>query len=349
MQVDRKELRDILAALRPGLNRKEFVQQTCHFMFFKDKIAVYNDKICITHPFESEEEFSVKGEEFFRLIDGITDDELELTIKNSKLKINSDSTSSSIILLAEDQNTVSSKIKELEENMSKWKPLPSNFTEALSLCSFAASPDLSRGVKACVCFVGDTCYASDGQRGSIYQMDAELKDIFNIPAKSAMELSKFPVTEYCLSNKWLCFKTEDDVLFSCSPIEGSFPYVQLAKFFNDLENLPVIELPQELKSIINEVLILASTDDNVSSGKVISILLEEGKLYVKAENSLGFVKKTIAVDFEEDDPVHLLINSNFLSQILDISVEMYVAEKYIFFANKNFRHLMIKMNSEKEE
>ena len=33
-----------------------------------DKIAVYNDKISITHPYESEEKFSVKGEEFFKLI-----------------------------------------------------------------------------------------------------------------------------------------------------------------------------------------------------------------------------------------------------------------------------------------
>ena len=54
MKIDRKELRNILAAIKPGLGKKEFVNQTCHFMFFPDKIATFNERICIMHPFKKE-------------------------------------------------------------------------------------------------------------------------------------------------------------------------------------------------------------------------------------------------------------------------------------------------------
>lgn len=347
MNVNRKELVNILSALRPGLNKKELIQQSSHFIFFKDKIAVYNDKICITHPYKSELEFSVKGEEFYQLLNGISDDELEFSIKEQKIKIKSESTKSTMALLAEDQKTVSSKIKLLEENMGKWHPLPNNFTEALALCYFSASPDLTMGVKACICIIKDMCYATDGYRACSYKMDIPIKYNFNIPAKSALELTKFPVTEYCFSgDKWLCFKTEEGVIFSCSIIEGEFPVDKCENIFSEVKNLFVVELPPEVKQLINEVLILASDDSH--TGKSISITLEENMLYVKAENELGFVEKNTEIDYEEES-ISIFTNSNFFLQILERSCEMYIGKNTLFFAIPNFLHVMMKSNVPKKE
>ena len=345
MKIDRKELCDILGMLRPGLHKKENVQQSCHFIFLNNKIAVYNDKISITHPFECEEQFSVKGEEFFRLINGITDKEIDVTLKNSKIKIKSKNTSANMATLSEDQNVISEKINTLEKGMKKWKPLPPDFCEAISLCGFSASSDLSTGIRSCVCIVGDKCYSVDGFRGSSYTFKEEIEDILNIPIIAAIELMKFPVTKYCFSNNWICFKTEDDVVFSCASIDGDFPVDKLETVFNEIENLSVVELPSELKQTVEEVLMLAS-DDETRAGKLVSIILEEGTLTVTANNDLGSVKKVIDVDFEEE-PITMMINSTFLSQILNKSVEMYVGEKWLFFAMPDFRHTMAKLEMPK--
>lgn len=346
MKINRKELCNILSMLRPGLHKKENVQQSCHFIFLDNKIAVYNDKISITHPFECEEQFSVKGEEFFRLINGITDESIDVTLKDSKIKIKSKNTSANMATLSEDQNVISAKINTLEENMKKWKPLPPDFTEAISLCGFSASSDLSTGIRSCVCIIGDKCYSVDGSRGSSYTFKEEVEDILNIPIIAAIELIKFPITEYCFSNNWLCFKTEDDVIFSCASIDGDFPAEKLETVFSQFEDLPVIELPSELKQTVEEVLMLAS-DDETRAGKLISIVLEEGTLTVTANNDLGSVEKVIDVDFEEE-PITMTINSTFLSQILSKSVEMYVSEKWVFFAMPDFRHAMAKLETPKK-
>lgn len=339
MKVNRKELVDILSALRPGLEKKEIVQQTCHFIFFKDEIAVYNGSVCISFPFESETEFSVKGEEFFRLINGIPDEEIDLIIKNKTIQVLSENTSSKMALLSEELNILPEKIKLLEEKMSKWKVLPTNFLEALSLCYFSASPDLTKGVKACVCLLGDKCYATDTYRASLYEMNSVVEDDFNIPARTVMELIKFPVIEYCLSNNWLCFRTEEGLIFSCSHIEGQLPIDKIDKLLEELETLSVTEIPQELKQTITEVMMLASDDSHI--GKNILISLGENKLLVKAQNELGYVEKNIEVDYE-NDPLAFATNSNFILQILEKSNEMYVGEKSLFFAIPNFKHVMMK-------
>jgi DNA polymerase III sliding clamp (beta) subunit (PCNA family) len=336
MEINKKELQNILSLLRPGLNKKELAEQSSHFIFFKDKIAVFNDKFCITHPFESEDVFSIKGEEFYRLISGISEDEITLTVVDTKIKIKSKSTSSTMSLLEEDRQSISEKIEMLEKRMGKWKPLPSDFITALSLCGFTTSTDLTQGVRACVCFNDNLCCSSDGYRVSKYEISQSLPEI-NIPYKSAAELSKFPVIEYCFSDKWACFRTEENVIFSCSLITGDFPFEKAVSFFDELANLSVIELPVDLKQTIDETLMLA-VDDSSFAGKVVFLHFENNQLSVLASNDLGNVSKTIECDYEEE-PIDLEINSNFLSQILNKSTEMYIGTK-IFFVTPDFQYLM---------
>jgi DNA polymerase III sliding clamp (beta) subunit (PCNA family) len=341
MEVNKKELQNILSLLRPGLNKKELAEQSSHFIFFKDKIAVFNDKICITHPFESEDVFSIKGDEFYRLISGISDDTVTLTVVDNKIKIKSKGTSSTMSLLQEDQQSISEKIEVLEKRMKPPKPLPPDFTTALSLCGFTASSDLTQGVRACVCIKDNLCCSTDGYRASKYELSEPLEDVLHIPAKSALELSKFPVVEYCFSDKWACFKTEEGVIFSCSLISGEFPFEKAVSFFDELDGLTTIELPSELKQVVDETLMLAS-EDSAHSGKIVTLHFENNELNVSANNNLGNVSKMIEMDFEEE-PIDLEINSNFLSQILNKSTEMYVGDK-IFFITPEFQYLMTKRN-----
>jgi DNA polymerase III sliding clamp (beta) subunit (PCNA family) len=175
----------------------------------------------------------------------------------------------------------------------------------------------------------------------MYLLSVPMEDELHIPAKSAMELSKFPVTEYCFSNKWVCFKTDDDVIFSCSVIDGDFPYEKLQNFFKEMTDLPIIELPSELKQTIDETLMLAS-NDSITSGKVINLHFEKNELTVSASNDLGEVTKTLGIDFEEE-PIDVTINASLISQIINKATEFSIGENKVFFANPEFQHLMVKI------
>ncbi len=53
MQIKREELMDVLVRVKPGLANSEIIEQSTHFIFDKDTIRTYNDKITITHSFKS--------------------------------------------------------------------------------------------------------------------------------------------------------------------------------------------------------------------------------------------------------------------------------------------------------
>ena len=339
MKVNREELRNILAALKPGLAKREFVAQACHFIFSKTDVTTFNDKVCISCPYETDEAFSVKGEEYFRLIDGIKDPEINISVVENKVKVRSKTTTASMTTIADDQNTLPEVINTLKKGMKDWKPLPKTFTEGVSLCAFSTSSDLTRGVNACVNIKGDGCFSLDTARSSMFTMDGEIEDELFIVGKEAMELAKFPVVEYCTDGRWGHFRTADDITFSCSLLKGSFPLEKMIETFDRMGDMPHIEFPPDLKEVVNSVIILAS-DILDKSGKFVKIKIEDGEILVKAENELGWAEKTIRTKYK-GETLNISINANFLSQILDKSTGLTCEGKKIHFSSGSFQHLVM--------
>jgi len=348
MKTDRKELRDKLAALKPGLAKREFVAQATHFIFFDNLICTFNDKILITIPFECNIQFSVKGEEFFRLIDGITDKEIIIELKNNKIKVRSKTTTSSMATIGEDQNNLPALIKKMLENMDEWQPVPENFLDGVSLCAFSASPDLSSGVRACVAVVGNKCYATDGNRISQYTMSSEINENdFNIFSKEAMELSKFPVIEYCMQGKWLHFRTEDGVTFSTSFIQGDLPINKIKALFSNIQDFPSLELPGDLKATLDNVTMLAA-DMSDRTGKASFLHIEDNEITVKASNDLGWVEKSLKCKYS-GDPIDIGINNRFLSQILQKSTKLSWFKTALYFSSGDFLHVLMQISKPEPE
>jgi DNA polymerase III sliding clamp (beta) subunit (PCNA family) len=286
--------------------------------------------------------FSVKGEEFFRLIDGITDDTLNIELKEGKIKVRSKTTTSSMATVMEDQNTLPEIIETVMSSMGDWKPLPKSFLDGVSLCAFSASPDLSAGVKACVAIKDNLCYATDGARVSRFLMEDIIEEEnFNIFSKEAMELAKFPVIEYCIHTKWGHFRTEDGVTFSTSFIQGELPTKKIDSIFKDIDSYPSIELPSELKSVLDNVTMLAS-DLTDKSGRATYLHIEDNEITVKASNDLGWVEKTLRCKYD-GEAIDIGINNRFLSQILQKSTTLAWNEKTLFFSSGEFFHALMQL------
>lgn len=342
MKVNRIELRNILTAVRPGLALREFQEQTCHFVFSKTEISTFNGKVCITHPYKTDDAFSVKGEEFFRLIDGIPDDEINLALIKNKVQIRSKTTTASMAILAEEQATVPAMIAEARAGIDEWKSLPSNFTEGASLCSFSCCPDLTRGIDACVMFEGPYVASKDTARACLFTLSKDFDDSIFIAAKEAMELSKFPVTEFCADEKWGHFKTEDNVIFTCRILKGNFPLEKMISVYAEMGDLPRLDFPSELKQVVESTAILAGMSSD-QSGKYVKITIKDGEMIIRAENELGVIEKSLLTKYE-GDPIDVDINYKFLSQILDKATSVSFKGNMVHFLSGSFQHVIATMN-----
>jgi hypothetical protein len=359
MKVNRVELRDKLSLLKPGLGKKEVNPQETHFLFLDGIIATFNGQVLLTAPFTEEiGNFSVKAEEFFRLVDGISDDTIDIVYKDYRLKLKSKSTSASMVTYKPKEDgiaktlgindTTEAKIKAVRKMQKDWKKVPDELIPGMHLCSFAASLDLSSAIRACVCVAGDHIFASDNARvsrfilpeGSIEEQD------FNIQARFVQELAKLPITEYCMTNsRWVHFRTEDGTSFSCGVIEGELTGT-VDDIFDGMEDMDYQTLPDDLSETLNSVVMLAS-DLNDQRGRKTLIKIKSGKITIKADNEIGDVEKTIPFDFEGEG-VSFYINNNFLTQILKHSTTVAWDFPNLYFSSGNFSHFMLMLNEDGE-
>lgn len=332
--VKRSELLDVLNKIKPGLAKKAVVEQSTHFMFLGKDVATFSDQIAIIHPFETAVPFSVKGEEFYKLISGITDDDLDFSLKEGKLTIKSKSTKAGMSTIVDNKDKVDKLVKILKKEMTDWITIPNNFLQGLYLAMFSAAKDLSQGTLSCIYVNGRNILSSDSLRASWFEIDEEVSP-FLIPAKDVNELIKFTdIKEYCQSDNWIHFRTENDVTFSIRKVLGVFK--DLRKKF-DVEG-ESISLPEGLKEVTDSIIFLSEGDIEVN--KIISVTIESGKITCKAEKETGWVEKTIDFSDYEGEDLTFLINPIFLSQILSKSTNMTLTENVALFSNENFNHIV---------
>jgi DNA polymerase III sliding clamp (beta) subunit (PCNA family) len=338
MKVNRKELVRILDAVQPGIAKKEIVEQSTHYVFAQNEIATFSDAIMVTHPYECELEFSVKAEDFYKILTKIEDEEVELTLVKDTLNIKAKKTKAGLSTIVGETAMVTHLIEHLREAMGAkkfWKALPKDFTTGVHLCSFSASKDLTTGVKACCAVKGNMIYTTDNIRASMYEMEEEIPDIM-LTSNGINELIRYRITEYGMSENWAHFKTPDGVTFNCKTMRGDYPFEPIEMLFGNGCD-PIIAFPAEMTDTVESVIALASGD--VISDKAITISVTKNKITCKAEKERGWVTKTVDVEYD-GEPFTFLINPTFFSQILKQATDFAIQNGRGLFTSEKFQHVL---------
>ena len=333
-KIQKDELLTMLQKLKPGLAQKGIVEQSTHFMFLGKDIATFSDQIAVIHPFQTNSSFSVKGDEFYRIISGADEGELTFSLENNQLTIECEGTSAGMPTLIDDKDKVDKLVTMLKKEMKDWIALPDDFLQCCYLTMFSAAKDLSMGTLSCLFITGENIFSSDSIRASWSVMSEEMPE-FLIPVKDVQELVKFPnLAYYCMSDNWVHFKTEDGVTFSVKKVLGTFKNLT-KRFAVEGESL---EFPKELKEVLNSITFLA--DGDVDLNKVISIKIAKNKIICKAEKNTGWIEKKL--DFKyKGAPLSFLINPIFLSQVLDKTTSLTIAPHAVLFQAEAFFHIIM--------
>jgi len=331
MKINKNELLKVLSAVRPGIAKKDIVEQATHFIFTGNEVITYNDRICISHPFKTDFQCSVKGEEFYKLISSITDDDIEIKVDDKQITVKADKVRSGLSTLVE--SGVVELIDLLGIDKQEWKKLPKGFNQGIFLCMFSASKDISQTYLSCVATRGNALFSSDNFRVSLYELEDELPE-FLIPAISVIELSKFDVEKYSLADSWIHFKTKENVIFSSRIVVAEYP--DISGFF-EIEKGTKINFPKELKSVVEAVSIMAEGDLDLN--KKIDIKITKGKMTCRGEKDRGWVERDCDIDYKGKE-IEFSINPIFFGQILDKATTMVLSEDRALFESDFFKHIM---------
>ena len=331
MKIKRAELIKILEAVSPAIGKKDMQEQISGFFFTGDDIVTYNEQLCIRYPFASDFVCAVEADKFYKILKGVEEESISITIGDSSLSVVSNKTEAKLSVSL-DNASIEETMKSISTTKLMWEELPEDFIKALSLCLFSVSTDVAQGVLTCI-YIGDgKLFSSDNYRISMYELEGIDTSIL-LPLSSAKELTKFDVKEYSLADSWVHFRTADNVVFSSRVIKEEYP--DCAHYFK-LEGGDRLRMPKDLKEAVDAVTLFAEGE---IVDKEIKVSFQEDAIFCIGESKHGWVKKKVPIQYKRKD-ISFNINPVFFSQILNNITSVLLTKEKALFKSGNFKHIL---------
>lgn len=335
--MQKQELLKALEAVKPGLASKEMIEQTTSFAFMENRVVTFNDEVSVFYPIDIGITGAVRAEEFYSLLNKIRtkkDDAIELIQKENEIRVVGKKITAGIKL----QSEINLPLDEVDEVDDKWNLVPKELMNALKLCVFSASKDMSRPILTCLCCdkTNEAVYASDSYRVAKASVP-KLKQSFTIPASIINELTKYNFSHYQVKPNWIHFKGEDGILFSFRTVDGKFP-VEACE-----ENLHVkgdeITFPSEMKEILERSEIFAKRESALD--QEIQVNIKGKRLTISGQSEYGWIKEKASIQNTAAREINLIINPVFLQQILSETTDCVIGEQLILFSSETFKHAIV--------
>ena len=332
MKIKKDELLNKLNLLKStALGWKGILDISNTFIFTGDHLIAYNDKTSMCIDFETDFECCIPGLSFYEIINKIKKDTITIKLEKDELNIKGGNIKAMFKIIDTDINF----IKELFKlGKVKWKKLPEDFFEGLHLCSFSVSNDLTRPIFTALYIKDNNIYSTDNLRISRYEMDSSIKDEILIPASSLVEIQSIKnFNKYYLTDGWIYFKNEDNMIFALRTVEGEYP--DASHFFDNVEGT-IIELPEDLINNLEAVSVVIK--DQHELDKKINVQIFEGQIICKGEQEIGWVETTDFVKTNEQ--LEFTINPQFFYQVIKKNRNLIYDENIVMFHSKKFDHII---------
>lgn len=287
MDINVKEFRSALEIVKPGLANKESIEQATSFAFTEKNVVTYNDEICIQHPLSSFElKGAIKAEELYKFLSKIKTEKLKVEINEDNVTIKSGRAKVSFNLDSEIKLPLDdSKLTE----RSKWKDLPANFIEAISMAKGSVSKDMSDPKLTCVHInKKGIIEGSDGYRILNYNLGEKIPcDSVLVPASSIQTVISLKPTQISSGEDWIHFRNENKTVISCRVLSEG--YVDTSPFLETESKGLKLTFPSELSEVLDTAEIFSNNSD-------VTLEVKKKKLIVRAESESASFKDELDIE-----------------------------------------------------
>jgi hypothetical protein len=344
---------DILKALKAVMSGVEKATKTMgmdYITFDNSWIRSFKDSISVSYPLVTELKVSVRGDELFKVLSKMKNDDITLSIEEDKFLITDGKTTLKLNTLQQDQvDQIFGRIDSLKTDELEWYELPKFFINGLSLCVFSAGTDPALNLLAGVHVEDGFILSTDNYRISKYEMEGAVISPFTIPTKVADEFTKLPVTfeNIALTKSWVHLSDKEGAIFSARLLAGDYPVNSVTTLFDKMkfEEGEVYTLPGGIEKSLDIAGIMASA----GSGELeflsyISLSYKEEKLIISAVREIGELEDTI--DWKEKympEGFIVKISPDFLSKIIKVTRDFQISptKKTLLFSTDVYKHIMI--------
>ncbi len=298
MKINKGQLQEALAIVKPGLAIKELLEQSTSFAFLGNRVATYNDEISISHPVKGLDfRGAIKAEELYGLLSKLNEEEIRIKFKKNELLLSCGKVEAGLKLEEEIILPVEDEIGKIK----KWKKI-SNPVQLIKHMEFAmrtCSNDMSQVKLTCICIrKNGLIQGSDGFR--LVQCKGEEMSVpdFLISATLVSNIATIMPVEISSNETWVHFRNKEKTIISCRMVNVEYVEQKVINRILKMSSSSAIEFPEKIEHMVDRLKTFAKRD--YIFDEQIQVTMIDGQMTMKAEADItkSWVKERAKVNFK---------------------------------------------------
>lgn len=338
IRINREDFLQSLELVQPGLSPREIVEQSSCFAFSKGKVMTFNDEIACRHKVSAKFTGAVHAIPLLAILRKLSEDELQLELADSELILHGKRRQTGIRMEKELLLRISD-VEMPEENA--WKQIPEDFLDAVGIVHQVASRDESTFTMTCIHITPKWIEASDNDQITRYNIKTGIGPTL-VRSSSIKHILALGVTEFCLTETWMHFRSSNGLCISCRRYEEE--YHDLSPFLK-MEG-DVIVLPKGLAEAADKAEVFSAENTDTNQVKV---TLKPGKLRIKGTGVTGWYSESKSIKYD-GVPMTFMISPKLLSEITKRHNKCRISKKHLMVDGGKFVYCTcLEMPKEEEE
>lgn len=334
-KVNREEFLRQLESVAPGLSQRDIIEQSSCFVFKNGEVMAYNDEVACRGPsvLNGEIEGAVKADKLLELLRKLPEDEIKVGRENGAFLISGKYRKAGLRM----EEEIALPINNLEQP-DKWKKLPLEFTDAISVVQQCASQDQTHFEMTCVHIHPNWVEACDNFQLCRWTMKTGFKKPQLVRQSSIQHIVQLGVTEFAETNGWLHFRNDDGLVLSCRRYEEEY------KDFSGILGVKgtVTRLPKQLAEAAEKAAIFSA--ENGKNDRI-RVELKAGKIRLKGEGISGWYEEFKSIKYS-GEPMTFLISPSLLAELTKKHEECEVAPGRLKVVGEKYTYVACLVNAE---
>jgi DNA polymerase III sliding clamp (beta) subunit (PCNA family) len=341
--VDYLDLITAIEKVKSGLSNQNLYELGTLLNFTGSHIITSSDSIFAIIPFDLKElgPFSVDAKGFYNIIFGISEEEIELKLKQESLSITSDRTRAKI--RASIRNEEDLKNIQKIAGGDNWIKLSKAFMKYLSICSISTieSSLSSDSILKNILVRENLMVSSDSFRISRCFLKRKVKlpkkEIL-LPSDVISKILNKSFSHYSFSSPFFLLKDDSGLIYGIRIEEGKYKDFEDHFIFDGVE----IDFPADLyDTISNSSKFLRDSNDEISSeNETIKITLKRNALITKVKRDIGWMEKRVPIEYTGES-FSFLTNPKLLEELSKDMTKMIISKEKALFKTDDFEILMV--------
>lgn len=303
MKTNKEDLLSKLEIIQPGLATKDMIQQANSFLFYKNRVATYNDEMFCSMDCNIGFKGAVQAVPLLGILRKFQEEIIDVEANGSNLVVQGKRKKTAKI---RSESKIYFRLNKIEQP-EEWYPLPEEFSDAINLVQSCASKDTNYYNLTCIHITPKWIEAFDNVQVARHKIKMEMEHPVLVSRDSLKHITTMGPTEFGVTPSWLHFRNSVGLWAGFRCTQAEYP-----------NTTPVLKLhgeklvfPKGLREAVEraEIFSAESTDDNL-----VEVRLQPGRMDIKGKGSAGSYHEPLKADY--DGPkIGFLTTPKLLSEV----------------------------------